>query len=1238
MKPKRERRTVSTDRCLSVRSTFPTSGRQLAVILSVFGAIAAVPQSLSAQTLPTAASPSVGPPASPVRDGSATLVAHYDHNQKLRLVIGLKTPDPVGEEQFLKELHDKKSPQFHRFLTAAEWNSRFAPTAQDEQAVLDWARTQNLTVTHRYPNRLLVDLEATAGAIETALNVTINNYKVGAVSFFSNDREVTIPATLRGIIHSVGGLNNHQVLLPAGRAKEPTFPNYVEGPVVSSGGSGNHLSSGKKPAGGNSSGPVPAISGGAYDPTDIYDSQAYDTNALDALGHCCNPLHNPGVTPPQTSIAIATAGTQDGNDFTGFHNTYPYLADHWQQFYIDGTPPCCDGEGTMDMEWATAMANSFGSYVDTAMVYMYDGVNTNFSTFTDIYNQILTDGLARVFSTSWGCAEFDCVPQSVMDTDHAIFNAMIGQGWTLINSAGDGGATAGCHSHDAVSYPATDPNFVAAGGTTLSLFAGPLYNFEVAWTGGPDGCAANDGGGTGGFSAYWATPSYQSSFGFGSRAVPDMSLNADWFNTPQNIYFGGSLQGNGGTSIVAPELAGFFAQANAYLLSLGNICGSGSSACAPMGNANFYLYDAGLGSPPHFPFYDITSGCNNNDITALYGLNSFCAGPGYDEATGWGSANMLQLAWAINWFSAAAVGSPSVTFSGPAVNTWYNTNQIVSWSITDNGGGAPPTGVAGFTEGWDSIPADPYSEATSGSGNSFYSGPQFPNATTGSLSLSSAGQGCHRAEVQAWNNMGSTAGAAIYGPLCYDTLPPVTTGSLSGTLSGGVYISPVTVTLTGSDSGSGVASTVYQLDGGAVTTYTAPFTLSALGSHTTTFHSTDKAGNVEGTESVSLTIHSKTATTVVSSLNPSTYGVAVTFTATVTSSGGTPSGTVTFKDGAATLGTGTLSGGITKLATSTLAGGSHSITALYAGSGNFNGSTSAALTQTVNMAGSSTTLSASVNPSAFGQPVTFTATVKSATTGTPAGSVTFKDGATVLGTQSLNASGVATLATASLSVGSHSLTADYAGNVDFNASASPSLAQTVKKAGSSTTLSSSVNPSEFDRSVTFTATVKSATMGTLGGSVTFKDGATVLGTQSLDASGVATLVIASLSVGPHSITTDYAGNADFNASTSAILAETVNKATTTISIVSSLNPSIQGQAVTFTATVTPAFGGSPTGTVTFKDGATVLSTVAVNVSTHKAAYTRSALATGTHSITAVYSGDTDFSGITSKTLTQTVNP
>ena len=120
-------------------------------------------------------------------------------------------------------------------------------------------------------------------------------------------------------------------------------------------------------------------------------------------------------------------------------------------------------------------------------------------------------------------------------------------------------------------------------------------------------------------------------------------------------------------------MAGFFAQEGAYLLYeadvTGGDCGSGHNNCegSGMGNANYYVYYFGEhpSYAPHYPFYDITSGCNSNDITAAPPHPTYyCAGPGYDLVTGWGTSNMLQLGWAINTYIAGDFGPPCCDLLG----------------------------------------------------------------------------------------------------------------------------------------------------------------------------------------------------------------------------------------------------------------------------------------------------------------------------------------------------------------------------------------------------------------------------------------------------------------------------------------------------------------------------------------------------------------------------------------------
>jgi len=809
------------------------------------------------QTLPIPQAPLA------VQNGSAHYLGHFDPQQMLRLAVALQPPHMDEEEQLLRELQDPASPLFHKYLTDAEWNQRFAPSPEDEQTVVAWAQGQGLTITQRFPNRLLVDVEAPVAVIEKALAVSINSYQIGESTYFSNDRDPSIPATLSGIIQTVLGLNNIEVAHTFSNLKDKTsYPVYSPGPAYSL---GSHLQ------GDGSRRRLDALmaehkksvhddySFGAYDPTDLYSSYAYNYVALQYLGHCCNPLNNPNNSPKESSIAIAIFGDFADSDLSGFLSNYPYLAYNVQRHFIDGAQHCvtppnrpCDPEATLDVEWSTAMANSFGPATDTAEIHVYEGTDGGPSTMLLVLEQALKDGYARVLSMSWGGSEEYAFSQSDMMAYHGVFNQFIGEGWSIVAASGDSGAPTDCLAKLYVSYPGSDSDVTAVGGTSLSTGQSG-YGGEVAWSGGPAGCSNNDGGSGGGCSIQFSAPGYQGSTACSGnkRTVPDLALNSDWYYEPQNFFFDGSLYPTGGTSIATPEMAGFLAQENAYLLYIqslvGNTCGPSLSApCAPMGSANPYLYSEGITpSAPHYPFYDITSGCNNNDITKKYHLGYFCAGPWYDRVTGWGSANMLQLAWTINYFLAGDGAGPAAAITGPPVNHWYNTDQTVSWTLTDTtGNGHPPNGTAGSSTAWDADPGDPYSQPTPGAGNSYY-GPQAYGTNGSENGLANLSQACHVAYVRGWDNAGNSA-LSTYGPLCFDNIPPVTTINLSGNLQqNGNYNGPVLVSLSATDNASGVAATYYVVDSGQFQPYSGPVYAYLPGYHQVTAYSVDVAGNVE---------------------------------------------------------------------------------------------------------------------------------------------------------------------------------------------------------------------------------------------------------------------------------------------------------------------------------------------------------------------------------------------------------
>jgi hypothetical protein len=281
-----------------------------------------------------------------------------------------------------------------------------------------------------------------------------------------------------------------------------------------------------------------------------------------------------------------------------------------------------------------------------------------------------------------------------------------------------------------------------------------------------------------------------------------------------------------------------------------------------------------------------------------------------------------------------------------------------------------------------------------------------------------------------------------------------------------------------------------------------------------------------------------------------------------------------------------------------------------------------------------TTLSSSPNPSTYGQAVTFTAVVTSSIGAPPDGeTVTFMEGTTILGTGALSG-GSASFTTSALPAGTDYIKAVYGGDSKFLGSKSNAVRQVVSKATSTTTLASSRNPSNSGQYVTFTARVAPQFSGTPTGKVTFLNGATVLATKALS-NGAASFATSKLSLGSNIITAVYGGDSNFASSTSAPVNQFV-LATTTTTLSSSPNPSIYGQAVTFTAAVTSILGAPPDGeTVTFKKGGTVLGTG--SLSGGSASFTTSALPAGTNYIKAVYGGDANFAASTSKAVSQIVS-
>jgi len=411
-------------------------------------------------------------------------------------------------------------------------------------------------------------------------------------------------------------------------------------------------------------------------------------------------------------------------------------------------------------------------------------------------------------------------------------------------------------------------------------------------------------------------------------------------------------------------------------------------------------------------------------------------------------------------------------------------------------------------------------------------------------------------------------------------------------------------------------------------------------------------------------------TTVVGPSTAPTVNQPATFKATITPtiSGSTnPTGTVTFSytstgvttpvNLCAPVTVSTTASVTTAQCTSALpATGSYTVTATYNGDNNF-ATSSGTTPETVSKTATGVGLSSVPTASSVNQVVSYTAVINPAYTGTlPTGTVTFTDtlSSTTMCILTVSATGTVPACNYAFpTAATHTVTATYSGDGNFLTFTTSALGIVVSKPTPTTTVSASPSPSTANQTVTFTAIVTPTLAGTnptgtAAISYTIGGGAPVALCTTGSLATVSTITSASCSaplpgVGVYTITAVYAGDANFATSTSAGTAQTVNKQSLAVGVTSSQSAPVVNQPVVFTATLTPTITGTilPTGgTVTFTDTSTATTLCSAEPVTAGVVQTCSyAFSTaGTHTISAVYSGDTNYASSTSSLFTQVVTP
>jgi hypothetical protein len=431
----------------------------------------------------------------------------------------------------------------------------------------------------------------------------------------------------------------------------------------------------------------------------------------------------------------------------------------------------------------------------------------------------------------------------------------------------------------------------------------------------------------------------------------------------------------------------------------------------------------------------------------------------------------------------------------------------------------------------------------------------------------------------------------------------------------------------------------------------------AVGTHTVTAvysgatNYTGSTGTLNGGQGVN---SATSALTIATSSNPSAFNQPVTFTATINGANGlvkerrhanpeVVTGTVTWSANTG-CGTTTVNSGTPGTATctsSSLPAGTDTITATYSGDSNHSGST-ATLNggQVVGEAPATTVITSSLNPATYGQSVSFTANVTS-TAGTPTGTVQFNIDGTAFGSPvTLSSSSATSGSLSTLAAGTHTVTAVYSGDTNFPPSTGTlSGGEVVNPATAATTVTSGLNPTSYGQSVTFTATISGANglvkrkahakPEVVTGTVTWSAN-TGCGTTTISSGnpGTATCTTTSLPAGNNTITATYSGDSNHSGGSGTLSGgQVVDQLSTSTTVASNLNPSVYGQGVSFTANVTST-SGTPAGTVQFNiDGTASGSPVTLSSGSATSAST-AMLAVGTHTVTAVYSGATNYTGST----------
>jgi subtilase family serine protease len=541
-------------------------------------------------------------------------------SKSITVTVWLNQHNKAAFDESVRQMYAKGSPNFHHWLTKAQYNASFAPTAGDVAKLREFLTSRNLTVSSVDKNNHFISAKGRVSDVQSAFHVQINRFQVNGQVHRVNLNEPVLDASIAPLVKSVQGLNNLSYQSYVKRPVDPDSNKPVESFPYVAGGSPNGLvfngncmrapeTKNFKTKGG---GPSATYTGNRYGsnitsaPPHVA-SCGYDSAEIQK-GYGLNALYKKGWDGTGQTIVIVDAyGSPtiagDANTFSQANNLPPLTDSNFAILNVGADSGCTPADGcspgdwnietTLDVEWAHTVAPG-------ATIVLIVAADNSFTNL-DLANFYAAENLfGNVISNSWGGTESELISfpsELAVQNDYAQLAASFGISDNF--SSGDDGDFFLATGSTTVSMPAAAPFATGVGGTSLFLKPDRLRSFETGWGTNftriadpspnpptvPPLAFGFQGGAGGGTSAFWAKPSYQSSLSGSFRQVPDISYVADPETGVEIIITPDGVPGDplsieviGGTSLACPMFSALWAIAN-------------QAAGEPLGQAAASLYD-----------------------------------------------------------------------------------------------------------------------------------------------------------------------------------------------------------------------------------------------------------------------------------------------------------------------------------------------------------------------------------------------------------------------------------------------------------------------------------------------------------------------------------------------------------------------------------------------------------------------------------------------------------------------